>query len=78
MLSPGNAFGSGSYGGVRGRVLQRMRSAQISDHIFELVQAAYSSALADDNLVLSPVERRRLLADVLKSILQDMNNRLGR
>jgi hypothetical protein len=66
----------GSYADVRSRVLQRLNAAHIDDHLFELIQAAYASALAEENLVLSSVEKRRLLADVLKSVLEHMNRRL--
>ena len=76
MLDPTGAFNSGSYADVRGTVLRRLHAARISDHVFELIQAAYTSALAEDQLVLSPAEKRRLLADVLKSVLQEMNRKL--
>ncbi len=66
-----------SYRNLRGRVLGRLQAAKINDQVFELVQAAYEKALSADNLVLSRAEKRRLLADVLKSVLGDMHNRLG-
>lgn len=77
MLNLGGTFTSGSYYELRSRVLQRLRLAKINDHVFELIQAAYNGALAQDNLVLSPVEKRRLLAEILKLVLNDMNKRLG-
>jgi hypothetical protein len=67
----------GSYTDLCWRVLQRLNVARIDDHVFELIQAAYSSALAEENLVLSMIEKRQLLADILKSILEDMNRRLA-
>jgi hypothetical protein len=67
----------GSYTDLYWRVLQRLNVARIDDHVFELIQAAYSSALAEENLVLSNIEKRQLLADILKSILEDMNRRLA-
>ena len=67
----------GSYADVRWRVLQHLNAARIDDHVFGLVQAAYSSALAEEGLILSGIERRRLLADVLKAVLKDMNERLA-
>ena len=76
MLNPGDLFSSGSYLDLRGRVLQRLRSAKINDQVFELVQNAYESALDLDNLVLSRLEKRRLLAEILKTVLDDMNQRL--
>ncbi len=76
MLNPAEPFNSGSYGELRERVLKQMRSAHIDDHIFELIQAACNSALSDQGLVLSAAEQRRLLADVMKSVLDDMQRRL--
>lgn len=67
----------GSYTDLHYRILKRLNAARIEDRVFELIQAAYSTALAEENLVLSKAERRRLLADILKSILKDMNRRLA-
>ncbi len=66
----------GSYTDLRWRILQRLNAARIDDHVFELIQAACDSALADENVVLSKAEKRRLLADILRSILKEMNGRL--
>lgn len=78
MLNPGDAFGPGSYTELRGRVLNGMRTAGIGDQVFELVQTAYERVLSAETLVLSRVEKRRLLADVLKSVLHEMNGRLDK
>ncbi len=77
MLNLAHAMNSNSYKNLRSRVLERLRAAKINDQVFELVQGAYENALSADNLVLSRVEKRRLLADVLKSVLGEMNNRIG-
>jgi len=77
MLNPSGAFGSGSYLDLRGRVLQRLRTARINDQVFELVHTAYESALAAENLVLSRAEKRRLLQEALKSVIADMNRKLA-
>ena len=74
MLNSGRMHGS--YTELRWRVLRHLNAAHIDDRVFELIQAAYSSALAEERLVLSTAEKRRLLADVLKSVLADMNRRL--
>jgi hypothetical protein len=76
-MNSGDPWQSGSYEDVRGRLLQQLRAAHVSDRVFELIQAAVNAALAEDNLVLSQVEKRRLLADVLKTVLEEMNKRLG-
>ncbi len=77
MFDSGDLFYSGSYLDLRGRVLQRLHSARINDQVFELVQNAYDNALSMDNVVLSRVERRRLLAEVLRYVVEDISKRLG-
>ena len=77
MLNPGDLFQSGSYYELHGRVLQRLHAAKINDHVFEVVEAAFSGALAEENVVLSRLEKRRLLADVLKSVLEEMDAKLA-
>ncbi len=76
MLNPNNHLNFDSYQGLRGRMLQHLRSGNINDHIFEVVRAACDAAIAADNLILSQPEKRRLLADVLKSVLTEMDRRL--
>ncbi len=77
MLHPGDLFNSGSYLDLRSRVLQRLHSSRINDRVFELVESAYEDALSVDNVVLSRIERRRLLGDVLRLVLDDMSKRLA-
>ncbi len=77
MFDSSDLFYSGSYMDLRGRVLQRLHSARINDQVFELVQNAYDNALSMDNVVLSRVERRRLLAEVLRYVVEDISKRLG-
>ena len=67
---------SGSYFDLRRRLLQRLRSAKVKDQVFELVQNAFEKALEVDNLVLSRLERKRLLREVLKAVVEDMNKQL--
>lgn len=59
------------------RVLQNVRSAKVEDQILTVVQKTFEKALAADNLLLSRAEKKRLLAQVLKSILEDMRQQLG-
>ncbi len=76
MMNMGEVSMSGSYDDVRRRVLWHLQAAKVDDHVFELVQAAFSGALAEEGLVLSQVEKRRLLADALKSVLEGMSKKL--
>lgn len=76
MMNAGEMWKNGSYEDVRGRVLRHLQAAKVNDRVFELVEAAFNGALAEDELVLSRVEKRLLLADVLRSVLEEMSKRL--
>ena len=67
---------SNSYISLKERILQQVRSAGVSDRIFKVVQNAYEEALAQDNIILSRPEKKRLLAQVLKEVLDDMLKKL--
>ena len=54
------------------RMLQKVQEAQVNDQIFEVVQKAYDDVINKENIVLSRKERKRLLAQILKSVLEDM------
>ena len=75
-----NPFGSqqvpGPYFNLKERMFQRVQSAKVNDHIFEIVQMAYEEALIHENVVLSRPERKRLLAQILKRVLEDMIKKL--
>jgi hypothetical protein len=77
MLNSDNPFTSGSYYiDLRRHILQRLRSANINDQVFVVVRMAFAKALEVDDIVLSRPEKERLLADVLKSVLAEMNKKL--
>ena len=59
-------------------MFQKVQSAKVNDHIFEIVQMAYEEALTIENVVLSRPERKRLLAQILKLVLEDMIQKLDR
>jgi hypothetical protein len=71
-----NPFGSqqvpGSYFDLQKRMLQKIQDAKVDDHIFEIVQMAYEEALTAENIILSRTERKRLLAQILRLVLDDM------
>jgi hypothetical protein len=75
-----NPFGSeqdpGSYVDLKKRMLQRVQSFKVNDRIFEVVQVAYENALKAENIVLSSPERKRMLSQILKSVLEDMIKKL--
>ena len=57
-------------------MFQKVQSAKVNDHIFEIIQMAYEEALIRENVVLSRPERKRLLAQILKLVLEDMIKKL--
>ncbi len=75
-----NPFGSqqvpGSYSNLQKRMLQKIQEAGVNDQIFEAVQKAYEEALTSENIVLSRPERKRLLSQILKLVLDDMIKKL--
>ena len=75
-----NPFGDqqvpGSYHNLKERMFKRVKSAKVNDRIFEIVQAAYENALSEENIVLSRPERKRLLAQILSMVLEDMIQKL--
>lgn len=77
MLNP---FGSqqvpGSYVNLQKRMLQRVQSAKIDDQIFEVVTRASEIALNEEGILLSRPERKRLLSQILKLVLDDMLKKL--
>jgi predicted TIM-barrel fold metal-dependent hydrolase len=75
-----NPFGSepesGSYVDLKKRMLQRLQSLKVNDQIFEVVQVAYEDALKEEKIVLSDPERKRMLSQILKTVLEDMLKKL--
>ena len=68
--------GLSSYANLQKRMLQNIRASKINDQIFLVVQNAFENALQKENVVLSRPERKRLFSQILKSVLQDMVNKL--
>ena len=67
---------SGSYTNLKERVFQNVQAANVNDHIFEIVKRAYEQTLAKENIMLSRPERKRLLSQILKLVLEDMVKKL--
>ncbi len=65
-----------SYFDLKKRMLEKVQEANVNDQIFEVVQKAYEDTLKAENIVLLHPERKRLLAQILKSILEDMIKKL--
>ena len=77
MLNPfGPQQNPGSYLNLQQRMLQRVQSAKINDQIFEVVQKALDDAIRAENVVLIRLEKKRLLSQILKVVLDDMLRKL--
>jgi len=65
-----------SYVNLQKRMLQHVQATKVNDQIFEVVQKSFEEALRFENIVLSLPERKRMLLQILKSVLQDMIKKL--
>jgi hypothetical protein len=52
-------------------MLRKVQSAGVNDHIIETVRKAYEDALTNENIVLSRPEKKRLLQQIIKLVLED-------
>lgn len=57
-------------------MLAIVRTAKVYDQIFQVVQTAYDDALETENVILSRAERKRMFAQILRAILEDMIKKL--
>jgi hypothetical protein len=76
-----NPFGpesdsSPSYVNLQKRMLQHVQATKVNDQIFQVVQKSFEEALRLENIVLSLPERKRMLSQILKSVLEDMIKKL--
>ena len=83
MLNPfGSQQDAGrySYVNLQKRMLQNIQATSVNDQIFQTVQNAFEAALRQElrweNIILSNPERKRLLSQILKSVLEDMLQKL--
>jgi hypothetical protein len=77
MLNPfGPQQESGSYMNLQKRMLQRVQETKVNDRIFDAVQKSFEDALRAENIVLSLPERKRMLSQILRSVLEDMLKKL--
>jgi hypothetical protein len=65
-----------SYENLKQRMLALVRTGNVYDQIFQVVQRAYEEALNTENVVLSRPERQRLFAHILRAMLEDMIKKL--
>jgi len=77
-FAPQQDPGMFSYIDLKRRVLRDVAAARVDDQIFEVVQKAFEDALKQENvlILLARVEKKRLLAQVMKQVLTDMVRKL--
>ena len=75
-----NPFGDqqvpGSYHNLKERMYKKV-SANVNEQILEILVKAYEDALNEENVVLSRPERKRLLSQIVKMVMDDMVQKLG-
>jgi hypothetical protein len=57
---------------LKGRILQRIRSVGVDRQVLDLVQTACESALKAEGVVLRWVEKKRLVAEVFRSLSAEL------
>ena len=67
---------SGSYANLKTRLFRKVQANGINDQVFMIVQKAYEDVLAQEKVILSRSERKRLFSQVLKLVLEDMVKKL--
>lgn len=70
-----NPFGGqqvpGSYQNLQERMYKRV-SAQVNEPMLDMMLKAYEKALYDENVALSRPERKRLLSQIIKMVMEDL------
>ena len=64
------------YVDLRKTVVRQMKKAQIEHQILGILDTTLNRVLAEENLILSRTERKRLLAQVTQDILSDILHKL--
>jgi hypothetical protein len=68
-----------SYLNLKERMTRQVKSAKVEDQIFQILKNAYEAALNQENIMLlSRPERQRMLAQIMKQVLEDMAKKLDK
>lgn len=65
---------NGMYVKLRRRMVQNLKARGVEGTILEVAQTAYEATLKTENILLTPIEKKKLFSDVLKLLFEDMNN----
>jgi hypothetical protein len=75
-FGPQREPGLSSYANLKKRMLEKVQASKVNDQIFLAVQNAFEQAMNTENIVLSRPERKLLFLQILKSVLEEMINKL--
>jgi hypothetical protein len=64
------------YVDLQKQIVRRLKSEKIPHQIFEKLETSFDAVLADENMIMSRVERKRLLTRVTRDVLEDMLKKL--
>jgi hypothetical protein len=77
MLNPFDSNkDNSSYVNLQKRIFQRVQSSEINNQIIEIVRKSYDDAINAENVELIHTENKRLLSQVLRLVLEDLNKKL--
>ncbi len=64
------------YVDLQKQIVRRLYSAKIPHQLMEKLATSFDAVLADENIIVSRVERQRLLTQVTRDVLEDMLKKL--
>lgn len=76
-MLPQHNYGRG-YPDLRRGVVRQLKKARVQHQVFQVLAAALETVLAEEPIILSRAQRKRLLAHVTADILGDMLQKLDR
>jgi hypothetical protein len=77
MVNPFNPNNdTGSYVNLQKRIFQRIQSSQINSQIIKIVRESYEDAIHAENVELTHAESKRLLSQILRLVLEDLNRKI--
>ena len=65
-----------SYINLKKRMLALVKTGKVYDQIFQVVQNAYDETLKTEDIFLSNAEKKHMVSQILRTILEDMLNKL--
>jgi hypothetical protein len=60
------------YVDLQKQIVRRLKAEKIQPQILEKLETLFEAALAEENIIVSRVERKRLLTRVTRAVLEDM------